>query len=79
MNAVKSEPNQARNDNTNSKIKAGTQKVLQVFITNAANVFLLEAPTTETLLEEQVYLKDIVNSYSMIHDKSVSRAINFLK
>ena len=47
------------------RTRAGLQQVLQVFITNSANVFLLEAPVDEKLsrdtptqlmrLEEQVY------------------------
>lgn len=35
--------------------RAGTQKVVQVFITNASNVFLLEPSEKDGLLEEQVY------------------------
>ena len=35
-------------------IRAGLQKTLQLFITNAANVFLLEPSTDSMLLEEQV-------------------------
>ncbi len=54
MNAVKNDSALSAFDNVNNKVKAGAQKVLQVFITNAANVFLLEPPTTDVLLEEQV-------------------------
>ena len=54
MNAVKNESIGAFEDGINNKVKAGSQKVLQVFITNAANVFLLEPPATDILLEEQV-------------------------
>ena len=54
MNAVKNESMALFEDSINHKVKAGTQKVLQVFITNAANVFLLEPPATDVLLEEQV-------------------------
>ena len=35
-------------------VRAGMQKVLQVFITNAANVFLLQPSEDEKLLDEQV-------------------------
>ncbi len=41
-------------DGVSTKVKAGAQRVLQVFITNAANVFLLDPPGTEVLLDEQV-------------------------
>lgn len=36
------------------QVKAGLQKVLQVFITNSANVFLLEAHDNSEKLEAQV-------------------------
>ena len=36
------------------QVKAGLQKVLQVFITNSTNVFLLEAPENSEVLEAQV-------------------------
>ena len=55
MNAVKNDSLTSFEDGISSKVKAGTQKVLQVFITNAANVFLLEPPVTDVLLEEQVF------------------------
>ncbi|EEC20474.1 tuberin, putative, partial [Ixodes scapularis] len=46
-------------------VLAGVQNVYQVFITNAANVFLLEVATEErTLLDEQVELcKRVMNIY----------------
>ena len=37
-----------------SEVKAGMQKVLQVFITNSANVFLLEPNNNGQCLDEQV-------------------------
>ena len=58
MNAVKND-SLTFEDGINNKVKAGTQKVLQVFITNAANVFLLEPPASDGLLEEQVL--DVLN------------------
>ncbi len=48
----------------NTSMKAGAQKVLQVFITNAANVFLLDPSEKEALLEEQVDMcKRVLNIY----------------
>ena len=40
-------------DSGEVNVKAGHQRVLQVFITNSANVFMLEASEHEHLLEEQ--------------------------
>ncbi len=46
-------------------VRAGLQNVLQIFVTNAANVFLLEvSPEYPILLEEQVELcKRVLNIY----------------
>ena len=47
--------------------RAGIQKVIQVFITNAANIFLLEPSEKDGLLEEQVDLcKRVLNIYRML-------------
>lgn len=43
-----------RGEQQNYDVRAGLQKVLQVFITNAANIFLLEAEDDGNLLLEQV-------------------------
>lgn len=39
-------------DHTHCDIQAGVQKVLQIFITNAANVFLLQTEDSEMLVEQ---------------------------
>ena len=46
-------------------VRAGLQNVLQLFVTNAANVFLLEvSPEYPILLEEQVEMcKRVLNIY----------------
>ena len=46
-------------------VRAGMQNVLQLFVTNAANVFLLEvSPEYPILLEEQVEMcKRVLNIY----------------
>ena len=46
-------------------VRAGLQNVLQIFVTNAANVFLLEvSPEYPILLEEQVEMcKRVLNIY----------------
>ena len=46
-------------------VRAGLQNVLQIFVTNAANVFLLEVSSEyPILLEEQVELcKRVLNIY----------------
>ena len=49
------------------QVAAGLQNVLQVFITNSANVFLLEPSETEVHLEEQVSLKRF-QVYIHMHD-----------
>jgi hypothetical protein len=42
-------------------VRAGLQNVLQIFVTNAANVFLLEvSPEYPILLEEQVTISFII-------------------
>ncbi|XP_076305803.1 ral GTPase-activating protein subunit alpha-1 isoform X2 [Tachypleus tridentatus] len=57
-------------------VKAGLQNVLQIFITNAANVFLLEVTATkENYLEEQVDMcKRVLNIYRyMVMNLSMER------
>ncbi|XP_036363522.1 ral GTPase-activating protein subunit alpha-1 isoform X5 [Octopus sinensis] len=56
-----------RGEQQNYDVRAGLQKVLQVFITNAANIFLLEAEDDGNLLLEQVDLcKRVLNIYRHI-------------
>ncbi|GAB1601381.1 ral GTPase-activating protein subunit alpha-1-like isoform X7 [Argonauta hians] len=56
-----------RGEQHNYDVRAGLQKVLQVFITNAANIFLLEAEDDGNLLLEQVDLcKRVLNIYRHI-------------
>lgn len=56
---------QANRDNMH--IRAGLQNVLQIFVTNAANVFLLEVSSEyPILLEEQVEMcKRVLNIYRL--------------
>lgn len=41
-------------DHTHCDIQAGAQKVLQVFITNAANIFLLKTNDSDMILEQVI-------------------------
>ena len=56
-------------------VRAGLQNVLQIFVTNAANVFLLEvSPEYPILLEEQViiYLFLIYANYPLLSKNDFS-------
>ena len=48
-------------DHSHCDIQAGVQKVLQIFITNAANVFLLQTEESDMLME-QVSIKQYCNN-----------------
>jgi len=41
-------------DHSHCDIQAGVQKVLQIFITNAANVFLLQTDDSDMLMEQVI-------------------------
>lgn len=42
-------------------VRAGLQKVLQVFITNSANLFMIESPASIKETAEQLKLEDQVS------------------
>ena len=58
-------------------VRAGLQNVLQLFVTNAANVFLLEvSPEYPILLEEQVEMcKRVLNIYRWASKKVKTRLL----
>ena len=61
-------------------VRAGLQNVLQIFVTNASNVFLLQVSSEyPILLEEQVDLcKRVLNIYRyMVRATAKKRAFNF--
>ncbi|XP_071163713.1 ral GTPase-activating protein subunit alpha-1-like isoform X40 [Mytilus edulis] len=53
-------------DHTHCDIQAGVQKVLQIFITNAANVFLLQTEDSEMLVEQVDLCKKVLNIYRFL-------------
>ncbi|VDI04864.1 Hypothetical predicted protein, partial [Mytilus galloprovincialis] len=53
-------------DHTHCDIQAGVQKVLQIFITNAANVFLLQTDDSEMLVEQVDLCKKVLNIYRFL-------------
>ena len=54
-------------DSSYLAVRAGLQNVLQIFVTNAANVFLLEvSPEYPILLEEQVSSSQKLNLGSYV-------------
>jgi hypothetical protein len=60
--------------------RAGLQNLLQLFVTNAANVFLLEvSPEYPILLEEQVEMcKRVLNIYRSVASRSSASAGHLL-
>ncbi|MGH0137712.1 UNVERIFIED_CONTAM: hypothetical protein FKN15_036575 [Acipenser sinensis] len=64
------------NEEENADIKAGVQSMLQVFLTNSSNVFLLEpCPDVPKLIEDQVDVcKSVLNIYrKMIMEHTMNK------
>ena len=53
-------------DHSHCDIQAGVQKVLQIFITNAANVFLLQTDDSDMLMEQVDLCKKVLNIYRFL-------------